>query len=331
MRFLPGPVIIVFLAAVLVQPHTCHGREEAGPGTDASTEERDKPSRAIKSSDQIATELASQVNTLFYLDNDIEFRSYEGDLPESGDQSAWIFRFTTYFPIALENGKSILLRASLPWYTDQPVWVVDYGHPAWEYDTEYADWNLRQSPQITADSGSFYPGFAHDHIANLSLAAAYGGVSDSGFISSFGFVTVLPTSQDLSARRNQWLLGPEIVLGKTADWGVFSARATHLTRMSGEDRWDTNETHIDLSFAYGLGNGWQIISSPTLLYDWEADSGNEWLLPIGGGVAKTTRVGHTPLRMAVELERYIVTPDRFGPEWLFTFRITPVFMDRSLN
>ena len=94
--------------------------------------------------------------------------------------------------------------------------------------------------------------------------------------------------------------------------------------ITGDKSFNTNETSIDLFFAYGLGNGWQIISKPTILYDWEADSGNELLLPLGGGVAKTTRLGKVPVKLEMEIQNYIVSPDRFGPECLLTFSVTPV-------
>lgn len=280
-----------------------------------------------RSPDVIASELNSPINSLFFLDTDVEFRTYSGNLPGSDDQTSWAFKFTGSYPFMLNNGKSIQLRATVPLFLDQPTWVVDFGHPIWELDTDYQDFRLRQSPWVTADSGGY--GHSHDYLGDITLDAAYGGISENGFISMYGLATVLPTAQDLSASRDQWLLGPEIALGKQSDWGVYGVKAMHLTRISGEDRWDTNETTFDVFFAYGLGNGWQLVSNPSILYDWEADSGNELLLPLGGGVAKTFRAGSTSMRLAAELYYYAVTPDRLGTEWLFKLRFTPVFMDRS--
>jgi len=100
---------------------------------------------------------------------------------------------------------------------------------------------------------------------------------------------------------------------------------THLTNISQEDSYNTNETSVELFFAYGIGNGWQVFSSPVMTYDWEADSGNEMMLPIGAGLSKTTRIGSMPLKLAFELENFVISPDRFGTQWLFTFSLTPVF------
>ena len=314
--------------AILMSPATAMGTNE--PGESESTVYDQPPSdKTAKSVDQIAKELASPINSLFFMDVGVGFRSYQGSLPGSEDESAWAFNFAASFPYRLKNGKNILLRASIPFFLDQAIWVIDYDSPVWEPDTDYRDFRLRQSPYVTPDTGGYVPGYAHDHVGDLTLSAAYGGISDSGLIGSVGVVTVLPSSQDLSSSRDQWLLGAEVTLGKQDDWGNLGVRAVHLTRVSGEDRWDTNETRFHVFFSYGLGNGWQIISNPTITYDWEADSDHELLLPIGGGVAKTFRAGHTPWRIAAEIQNFVVSSDRLGPDWQFTLRMTPVFSDRG--
>ena len=277
---------------------------------------------------ELAFDLNSPFSSLFYLDVDIQWESYQGDLPESSDQSALAYRIAVAYPFLLDNGRNIVLRAALPVEDQPPVWIVDPDHPAWQYDTEWADWLLRQSPQITPDSGAFDPGFAHGHVNDMTLAASYGGISDTGLVTAYGLVSVLPTSQDRSSSREQWLLGPEISVSKQHPWGMLGVRASHLTRISGEDRWDTNETQFEFSFAYALGNHWQFISNPTVLYDWEADSGNELLLPVAAGVARMFNVGGMPMRMAAQAHYYVVSPDRFGPEWLFQLRFSPVFATR---
>ncbi len=276
--------------------------------------------------DEISMELSNPVTTLASIRTDIEYHTYQGDLPGSGDQSNTVFVIRPSIPIPLKNGKSILMRASIPIYDSMPVWAVPFGHPLWIQDFDYPDFRLRQSPQITADTGDFNS--VHAHLGDIGLDFAYGGVSDNGFISMYGIATVIKTSTNQSASRNQVLLGPEIALGRSTDWGIYGAWLTHLTNVSASDLggnfYDTNETYIEVFFNYGLGNGWQVFSEPKITYDWEADSGNELLLPISVGISKIVRVGKTPLKMALEVEKFIVSPDKFGTDWMFTFSFTPV-------
>jgi hypothetical protein len=294
----------------------------ASPGLAEVSDEDPGAIESAPSIDEIAKELYNPVTALRSLGNDLEYRQYKGSLPGSNDWSAWVYQFKPSIPFQLSNGRNLLLRATIPIYLDQPVWEIWEDHPIWEVDRSYADFLLRQSPQATPDSGFFQD--SHDHLADISFDVAYGGVSERGFISMFGIAALMPTSQDISASRDQFLLGPEIALGKSADWGVIGAWVTHLTDITGDSGFSTNETSLKVFFAYGLGNGWQIVSNPTILYDWEADGGNELLLPIGGGFAKTTRIGSTPVKLAFELHHYVESAERFGPEWLFTFNLTPV-------
>ena len=282
----------------------------------------DDTTRPVMTIDEIAKELSNPVTALRSIVNEIEFRNFQGDLRDSSDQTNLVYRFSPSFPFKLKNGKNILVRASIPMDFYEPEWRVNVDDPIFEVDRDYTEFLLRQSPQITDDTGHFRS--VHGHLSDFTYDVAYGGVSDNGFISMYGIAGVLPSSQNISGSRDQALLGPEVAFGKSADWGVIGAWLTHLVDVAGDASFKTSETTIDLFFSYGLGNGWQIISNPTILYDWEADSGNELLLPLGGGVAKTTRIGRIPVRMEFEVQNFLVSPDRFGPKWLLSFRITPV-------
>ena len=59
--------------------------------------------------------------------------------------------------------------------------------------------------------------------------------------------------------------------------------------------------------------------------------GNEWLLPVGAGVSKTFRTGRRPMKIGVELQYYVVSPDRFGPEWLLKINFIPFVSTRLLQ
>lgn len=273
--------------------------------------------------DEIAQELYNPVSSLFSTEMRYEQISYQGDLPNSGEDDFGGLRFIPSYPIQLSNGKNLVFRASIALVLKQPNWVVNFDDPIWELDRDYADFLLRQSPQVTATTGKFVSG--HGHLGDIDFDVAYGGVSDSGFISMFGILGTISASQDISASRDQFLLGPEIALGKKSDWGIAGAWLSHRFDVSGDSSFHTNETWLKIFFAYSLGNGWQIISNPKILYDWEGDGGNKFLLPIGGGVAKTTRMGGIPIRFEIELQKYVVTTDRFGADWHFSFTFSPVF------
>ena len=290
------------------------------------SDESEEPAGPAITVDQIALELSNPVTGLRSVAIDIEYRTYQGDLPGANDQSGYRTVIAPSWPIELSNGKLLLLRATIPVYGGQPYWK-----PIWYLD--YAEFLIRQLPYIDETTGGFSEG--HGHLGAVGFDIGYGGVNDNGFISMVGIANVAPTSDDQSARRGHWLIGPELALGQVTSWGLYGARAKHLTNIDGtgeqEVDYDTNETTLELFFAYGLGSGWQIESNPVILYDWEAVSGNEWNIPVALGVSKTMMLGNTPMKLALELQKFVVSTDRFGPEWQISFNLTPVISRKLLR
>ncbi len=271
--------------------------------------------------DEIAKELSNPVTALASLNNDFEYRIYQGSLPAADDDSAFIYTLRPSIPIPLSNGKNILMRLGIPINGTQPIYEVGQGD---DY-AEISPFLIRQNASTIPTDGTFDNYHGHSHLGDIDFDIAYGGVSENGFISMYGIAGVLPSSQDLSQSIDQYQLGPEVAFGKVTGWGVYGAWLTHLTRVSGEDKWDTNMTSLKIFFAYGLGNGWQVFSNPVIEYDWEGDTDNQLFLPLGAGVSKTTRIGNIPMKFAFEIQKYIASPDAIGPDWLFTFSATPVF------
>jgi len=266
--------------------------------------------------DEIALELSNPVSKLAALKNDFEYRIYQGSLADASDESAFIYNFQASFPILLQNGKTVQMRFNVPINGLQPIYEAG--------PLEISPFLIRQNASRIPTGGTFDNRHGHSHLGDASFDVAYGGVSDSGFITMYGVAVVLPTSQDLSESIDQYQLGPEIALGKLTDWGIYGAWFKHLTGVAGESAWDTNMTSLEIFFAYGLGNGWQVFSNPVIQYDWEGDTDNQLFFPIGGGVSKTTSIGRVPLKLAFEVQKYIASPDSIGPDWLFTFSVTPV-------
>lgn len=268
-----------------------------------------------RSLDDIGLELSSPVNSLFSLGNDLEFRTFQGSLPEADDQSAYTYVFRPSIAFARGNGRKLMLRFEVPMHGDQPVWFQDE-------DNVWPEFRIRQQASTLPTDAYFDTG--HDHLGDIGWDLAWGGVDDSGLLTMYGVAGAFPTSQDLSNSRDHWLLGPEVALGKHTDWGLYGAWFKHLTNVGGESRWDTNMTSIEVFFAHGLGNGWQVIANPVIEYDWEGDADNKLFLPLGGGMAKTMRWGRVPVRMSLELHYYLESPDALGPDWLATINLTPV-------
>ncbi len=291
----------------------------ASSGNDASTASADVAhiaKGAPKSVEEIARESANPLAAFYRFDYELHYQTYRGDIAGADDQSNWYHLFQTTIPFRTRNGKGWVARFGLPYVPDQPIYWTDKGH---------AEWRMRQEDPREDGDGYWYP--THGHTGDVNFDLVYGGVNDSGRILSYGMAGELPTSSDTSNAKQQLILGPEINIGKMTDRAVYGAIISHVIDVAEKkDKGtpDTNITSIRGYFSYGLGHGWQLISNPAITYDWEGDSGNKLDLPLGGGVAKTVMISKMPLRIAAELQYFVASTDRFGPDMLFKFSMSPI-------
>ena len=273
-----------------------------------------------KTTDEISREMTNPLAAFYRLDYTGQNTSYQGSIPGADEQSMWSHTFQATLPFREKNGKGWVFRFALPYYSDQSVYWAEKG---------YAEWLIRQVDPTLQQDGFWGP--THGHTDDVSFDLVYGGVNDSGRILNYGIAGVLPTSSDTSNAKQQLILGPAVNIGRMTDWGVYGVLFSHVIDVAEKrDKGtpDTSQTTLQAYFSYDLGNSWQLISNPTITYDWEADSGNKLNLPLGGGFAKTIKIGSVPLRMAAEIQYFVASTDRFGPDWLYKFSLSPIIPGR---
>ena len=291
----------------------------ASPVTDAVDTSSDLASVSKgtpKTVEEIARESTNPLAAFYRFDFDVQYQTYQGDIAGADDQHSWDYLFQATIPFREKNGRGWVFRFGLPYAPDQPIYWTDKGH---------AEWRMRQEDPREDGDGYWYP--THGHTGDVSFDLVYGGVNDSGRILSYGMAGELPTSSDTSNAKQQLILGPEINIGKMTDWGVYGAivsQVIDVVEKKDKNTPDTNITTIRGYLSYGLGHGWQLVSNPVITYDWEGDSGNKLNLPLGGGVAKTFMISKMPVRIAAELQYFVASTDRFGPDMLFKFSMSPI-------
>ncbi|MHC4222514.1 MAG: hypothetical protein ACYSX0_02715 [Planctomycetota bacterium] len=65
-------------------------------------------------------------------------------------------------------------------------------------------------------------------------------------------------------------------------------------------------------------------SSPIVTANWEAASGEQWTVPIGGGFGKITRIGKLPGNVQFQTF-YNVDHPTLGPEWSIRSQVQFLF------
>jgi hypothetical protein len=139
---------------------------------------------------------------------------------------------------------------------------------------------------------------------------------------------VIPTSTRDAFGRQQWAVGPTGILGyKTKKWvaGVFPQYYFGIGSR-GDQGSTPDASYMNLLYFafYNLPDAWQVGFNPTVTYDNKASSGNEWNVPIGLVVAKTTSIGGRPWKFQLGIEYSVVSQETFGQEFQVKLNVIPV-------
>ncbi len=252
-----------------------------------------------KSANEVAKELANPNTPLTSLKFKVQYRSYEGDLPNADDQDSTTVLFQPTLPFPFANDYKLWIRPAIPLIFSQPV-----------FDTSELDFD--------SESG----------IGDMTIDFQYGTTLKSGFLWSAGATTTLPIATEDELGTDRWALGPGFQLGQVTKKSVIGFFLNHQWDVGGSGDTDISLTTVQVFGVYLPGGGWNMGSVPIISYDHE---GEEWTIPINFGFGKTVIINGRPWKFAMEINYYVDQPDAFGPEWMIGFNIAPVVQNKLAN
>jgi len=267
----------------------------------------DKPTN-----DEIAKELANPNTVLTSLKLQIQYFSFDGDLPRADDQDMVKLFFQPTLPFPLANGKTLWVRPGLPFVIDQPVFDAD-------------------SRRLGSKSG----------LGDMTLDVQYGTTLENGFLWSIGFSSTFPTASD-DLGSEQWALGPGLQLGRVTAKSVFGVFANHQWDIAGDGKSspelpylrqvdseaEISLTAIQLFGVFVPGGGWSVGSMPIMTYNHESE---DWMVPLHFTAGKTFIINGRPWKFSLDLNYYVERPDAIAPKWMVGFNIAPVVQNKLAN
>jgi hypothetical protein len=150
-----------------------------------------------------------------------------------------------------------------------------------------------------------------------------------GFYWGAGPVLYYPSATNTALGVNKWGSGPSVAFfSKNRDTPfVFGAVVNNIWSFGGppysSDR--TNSLLVNPFVSYHFGDGWSIGSSPNITADWLSKAGQVWTVPVGGGIAKTFRLGGQPAKLAVDSYYNAIRPQAGNETWLLQLTLTFLF------
>jgi hypothetical protein len=140
---------------------------------------------------------------------------------------------------------------------------------------------------------------------------------------------LFPTATDDGFGREQWGVGPALVVGYRSEAATFGALGQYYFGVgSTGDRQpgvpDASYLNLLYFLSVNLPNAWQFGFDPTITYDARATSGNRWNVPVGMMVTKTTLLGKLPVKFNFGLEYSVVSQDVYGDRAKLVLEVIPV-------
>jgi hypothetical protein len=139
-----------------------------------------------------------------------------------------------------------------------------------------------------------------------------------------GATLTAPTGTDPLLTSGQWAAGPSVVVLTTPTPWVIGALANHQWDFAGWRDRAFNRTLIQPFINYNLPKAWYLVSAPIITADWENGAGDEWVVPVGGGVGKVFRVGKLPINAQLSAYYNVEKPSS-GPNWQLRFQFQFLF------
>lgn len=181
------------------------------------------------------------------------------------------------------------------------------------------DWNIitRTILPVISQPG-FYPGESRTNgIGDLQFTAFLSPANPGEWIWGAGAIAQAPTHSNSALGNDNWGLGPSFVvlhLAKGSPWvyGVLVNNLWSLGSSGGAPSYNNGLVQPFLN--YNFPGGTYLTSSPILTVNWKADSGNQWTVPLGGGVGHIFHFGKLPVNAQVGAYYNVARPD-YAPNW----------------
>jgi hypothetical protein len=143
-----------------------------------------------------------------------------------------------------------------------------------------------------------------------------------------GPVITFPTASDDILGARQWTIGPgthfSAELGKLTA-GFFLWQAWKVGGSSASKR--VNQLVGKPFLIYELSEKWNLVYIPlSLSHSWEAKSGENWTVPVGGGIRRLFECGEHKLGFQFQAFDYVARKAQ-DPEWELRFTIEFLFDD----
>lgn len=189
------------------------------------------------------------------------------------------------------------------------------------------DWNLITRTIVpVVYQPSLFSGDDYDFgLGDVQLTTFFSPIEPTrGWIWGAGPSMRAPTSTDARLGQRKWAAGPAVVALRMEGPWVFGALVQNVWSLAGSGSRNYSEFLVQPFVNYNLPDGWYLLSAPIITADWQRDSDERWIVPLGGGVGKIFQLGDQPVNLSAQAYYNVETPTN-GPEWSVRVQVQFLF------
>lgn len=188
------------------------------------------------------------------------------------------------------------------------------------------DWNLITRTILPiVNQPSLAPGYPSAFgLGDLNPTFFFSPSKPSKFIWGFGPTMTIPTGTDSILTSGKWSAGPAAVLLTIQGPVVAGVLINNQWSFAGWGDKDVNQLLMQPFFNYNLPEGWYLTTSPIMTANWEADSNNQWTVPVGGGFGRLFRIDKQPINASLQAFDNVIHPHG-AADWSLRFQVQLLF------
>jgi hypothetical protein len=162
-------------------------------------------------------------------------------------------------------------------------------------------------------------------LGDIALSLFFTARKPGKLIWGVGPAIGLATATDPVLGTEKLSAGPAIILLIQPGGWTFGLVAQNTWSFAGNsERTEVNQFFTNPFIVRQIKKGWYVNSAPIITANWNAESGQGWLVPLGVGLGKVFRIGKLPINAQVGYYNYVVKPDN-GPDWQLRAQVNFLF------
>jgi hypothetical protein len=176
--------------------------------------------------------------------------------------------------------------------------------------------------EIDIGGNLVFPGTSSEFgLGNIQYMAYFSPAKPGKIIWGLGPALEIPTNTDNALGTDTWSAGPAaVVLTMPGNW-VVGFLAQNIWDFAGDDDEPSiNKSTLQPIINYNLDDGWYLSATTTMTANWEADSGDEWTVPLGGGFGRLVLFGKQPVDLKL-MSYWNAEKPEFGADWSMQFTV----------